>query len=166
MNKIIRFALIPLFMVVFLSGCTFYINTTPQVSDTSSIASSSAPSAESSSFEASSGGSSSEEVISVEASSEELSSDAPESDTEEPLTVEGIFKGVEWGDYLHMSIEDDDGELHSFFVLRLAEDSADVAALEVGQRIRVEWKTSVEHLDPPGEDVEVEQVTKIILIEG
>lgn len=103
---------------------------------------------------------STEEISTISESSIDETSKIPEINV-----LEGTFTGVEWGDYLHLMIEDDVGVIRSFFVLRLTEDSVDVEALEDGQGIRIEWKTSFEFLDPPGEDIEVDQVIRIDLLE-
>jgi len=138
-----------------LTGCLLFDSVTVQPSDNVS---------ESDISPTGSSEAASSEQESSEAESSETSV-APESGTEDPFVIEGIYKGVDWGDYLHLNIEDDDGEVHSFFVLRLSEDSVDVGALEEGQRIRIVWETSVEFLDPPGEEMEVDHVTRIELLE-
>ncbi len=109
---------------------------------------------------------SSEEAESEAVSSEEASSEAEASESEinEPFVLEGVYKGADWGDYLHLNIEDEFGTTLSFFVLRLDADSVDVEALEEGQRIRIEWISTVKFMDPPGEEMVVDEVTHIEII--
>ena len=155
MKRSILCVLISAMMISGLTGCSLFQSPTSQPSDNVSESDPSLPG-------------SSEPASSEQGSSEadpSETSEPPESGTEDPFVIEGIYRGVDWGDYLHLNIEDDDGVLHSFFVLRLSEDSVDVEALEEGTRIRIKWETSVEYLDPPGEEMEVDHVTRIELLE-
>ena len=72
------------------------------------------------------------------------------------------FQGYEWGDYLHVSILDDQGTTYDFFVLKYP--GVDVETLSVGQKVKVTWQNCDEYLDPPGENVNVDKVLNIELI--
>ena len=77
-------------------------------------------------------------------------------------TLTGTFQGYEWGDYLHVSILDDQGTTYDFFVLKYP--GVDVETLSVGQKVKVTWQNCDEYLDPPGENVNVDKVLNIELI--
>lgn len=75
----------------------------------------------------------------------------------------GTFQGLEWGDYLHITIKGEDGVEYSFFVLKYP--GVDPETLDIGQKVKVTWQNSDEFLDPPGETVNVDKVISIELID-
>lgn len=82
--------------------------------------------------------------------------------------LEGTFASIEQGDYFHINVVDQEGVEQSFFVLR--GDSSfdpffDTPDAYAGKNVRLEWKTSVEHIPEAGGDMEIDQALKISLIE-
>lgn len=79
----------------------------------------------------------------------------------------GQFLGVEQGDYMHLQIRDDRGQTKSFWCLdeacRPVESIEDQKKL-VGKKVRIHWRKVKKFLEPAGEDVELELVTKIEFI--
>lgn len=76
--------------------------------------------------------------------------------------LKGKFQGLEWGDYLHLSVRGNDSKEYSFFVL--TDPGLDPESLEVGQKIKVTWQNVNEYLDPPGEKVNIDKVIKLELL--
>lgn len=75
----------------------------------------------------------------------------------------GTFQGLEWGDYLHITIKSEDGVDYTFFVLKYP--GVDPETLAIGQKVKVTWQNSDEFLDPPGETVNVDKVISIELVD-
>lgn len=79
-------------------------------------------------------------------------------------TLEGVFTGIEEGDYLHWSMKSKDGEESSFFVLR-PDASVDKVTEEpgkfVGKKCRIKWKKTVEDLPEAGGKTEVDQIISV-----
>lgn len=78
-------------------------------------------------------------------------------------TSEGIFKGIEEGDYAHWKMRID-GEDQSFFILR-PEPSVE-KVLEnpdsyIGRKCRITWKQSIENIPEAGGKIEVEQILSV-----
>lgn len=82
--------------------------------------------------------------------------------TDEIHYLTGVFQSIEWGDYLHMNIKDEDGVDFSFFVL--TDTGVDPESLNSGQKIKVTWQNSDEFLDPPGETVNLDKIITIELV--
>ena len=79
-------------------------------------------------------------------------------------TVEGVFLGIEEGDYPHWQMKSADGKELSFFILK--SDAAIDQVLEKpkrfkGRRCRVKWMKSMEDIPEAGGKIEVEQVLSI-----
>lgn len=78
--------------------------------------------------------------------------------------TEGVFTGIEQGDYAHWKIRTAAGEELSFFVLR--PDASIEKVLEkpeafVGRKCRVTWKTSTENIPEAGGKMEIEQILSV-----
>lgn len=77
--------------------------------------------------------------------------------------VEGVFKGIEQGDYAHWKMVAG-GEERSFFILR-PEDSVEKVlekpAPYIGRKCRVRLKKSTENIPEAGGKIEVEQVVAV-----
>lgn len=81
-----------------------------------------------------------------------------------PLTVDGVFVGVEQGDYAHWKIKTKDGAERSFFVLQA--DANIEKVLESpkpyeGKSCRVTWKKSMEEIPEAGGKMEIEQLVAV-----
>lgn len=74
----------------------------------------------------------------------------------------GTFQGIEWGDYMHISIRGDDGVDYSFFVLHSI--GMDPETLAIGQAVKVTWQNSDVFLDPPGETINIDQIIGMELL--
>lgn len=80
------------------------------------------------------------------------------------LTVDGVFLGVEQGDYTHWNIKTKEGTERSFFVLQT--DAGIDKVLEdpkpyQGKSCRIMWKKSVEEIPEAGGRMEIEQVVSV-----
>lgn len=71
----------------------------------------------------------------------------------------GFFISAEWGDYLHMDMVDDDGIMHSFFVLK--DPGYDIETLKKGQRIEAYWINAEVFLEAPNETIKLNELVKI-----
>lgn len=80
-------------------------------------------------------------------------------ETENLNETDGIFKYIEWGDYLHLYMADTDGAEMSFFVLKYP--GYDVETLTEGQKIKVFWRNVDIFLDSPQEMVNLNELVKI-----
>lgn len=74
----------------------------------------------------------------------------------------GQFQGIEWGDFMHISIKGDDGLDYSFFVLQSTD--IDLETLEIGQNVRVTWQNSDVQLGEPFGIQNVDQLIDIDLL--
>ncbi len=77
--------------------------------------------------------------------------------------VEGVFTGIEEGDYAHWNIRTKDGE-RSFFILK--PDASVEKALKdpkahIGKTCRVKWKKSTEEIPEAGGKMEIEQIVSV-----
>lgn len=88
-----------------------------------------------------------------------------ESRKESPIqTAEGVFLGIEEGDYPHWQMKTADGKELSFFILK--SDATIDPVLErpkrfKGRRCRVQWKRSKEDIPEAGGKIELEQVLSV-----
>lgn len=91
----------------------------------------------------------------------EVASDEPTLPPEEEqfIITEGVFRSIEWGDYLHLDMSDNDGNIISFFVLKYP--GYDVETLEEGQRIKVYWQNVDVFLEAPQQIVNLNELVKL-----
>ena len=78
---------------------------------------------------------------------------------EQFIITEGVFRSIEWGDYLHLDMSDNDGNIISFFVLKYP--GYDVETLEEGQRIKVYWQNVDVFLEAPQQIVNLNELVKL-----
>lgn len=84
-------------------------------------------------------------------------------------TLEGVFTGIEEGDYIHWAMKSKDGKKSSFFVLHpeaSVEKAIEEPGVFVGKKCRIKWKKSVENLPEAGGKTEVEQIISVEWIGG
>lgn len=79
-------------------------------------------------------------------------------------TTEGIFLGIEWGDYAHWTMSLGQKKEVSYFILQ--PDATVEKVLENpedfhGRKCRVVWKKTTENLPEAGGQVEVEQMVSV-----
>ncbi len=82
--------------------------------------------------------------------------------------AEGVFTGIEDGDYPHWNMKTNQGKERSFFVLR--PDASVEKVLEepgkfVGRKCRVRWKSSTENIPEAGGKMKVEQILSVEWLE-
>lgn len=79
--------------------------------------------------------------------------------TEGTGAVEGVFTGIEQGDYAHWKLRGSDGTAHSFFILQ-TNDAIDRVLADPqeyeGRSCRVRWERRSENLPEAGGPVEIE----------
>ncbi len=78
--------------------------------------------------------------------------------------AEGIFTGIDDGDYLHWNMKTGEGKERSFFVLQ--PDTTLEKVLEepgkfVGRKCRVRWKPSTENIPEAGGKMKIEQILSV-----
>lgn len=79
-------------------------------------------------------------------------------------TIEGVFLGIEWGDYAHWTMSLGQKKEVSYFILQ--PDATVEKVLEnpegfIGRKCRVVWKKTTEDLPEAGGQVEVEQMVSV-----
>lgn len=81
-----------------------------------------------------------------------------------PKVTEGVFTGIEEGDYLHWNMRGNGGESLSFFVLN-PDASVDKVISNptafAGRRCRVTWKKTLEDIPEAGGKMEINQVVGV-----
>lgn len=86
-----------------------------------------------------------------------------------PQTLEGVFSGLEEGDYVHWILRTGTGEDRSFFVLKpdasLEKALADPSAF-AGKKCRITWSRSTVNIPEAGGPMEVEQVFSVEWLQG
>jgi len=78
--------------------------------------------------------------------------------------AEGVFGGIEEGDYPHWNMRDKEGKELSFFVLKpdaSVEKVLGKPEAYAGKKCRVTWKKSLETIPEIGGEVEIEQVLSV-----
>ncbi len=83
--------------------------------------------------------------------------------------AEGVFTGIEDGDYMHWNMKTAQGRERSFFVLHPDEGLAKVLAEPgkyIGRKCRVQWKSSTETILEAGGKLKVEQVLSVEWLGG
>ncbi len=78
--------------------------------------------------------------------------------------TDGVFLGIEEGDYAHWNMRSVDGDEVSYFILK-PDESVD-KVLEnpksfIGKRCRVTWKKSTENIPEAGGKMEIEQILSV-----
>lgn len=79
-------------------------------------------------------------------------------------TAEGIFTGIEQGDYFHWNMKTKSGEERSFFILKPADSVSKVCDGPepfVGKPCRVTWKASTEFIPEANQKMDIEQVLSV-----
>lgn len=95
------------------------------------------------------------------AASESLSeSTSVPSGTEQTLT--GTFVRIEWGDYMHLYMTDDNMVEHTFFIKQYP--GLDPESLVAGQKIKVTWMNVDEFISEAGGSFNFDKITKIELV--
>lgn len=82
----------------------------------------------------------------------------------EARSVDGVFLGIEQGDYAHWNMRANDGREISLFILRPGSSVSKVLdnpQAFAGRKCRVTWKTSTEHLPEAGGNLQVEQILDV-----
>ena len=82
----------------------------------------------------------------------------------DPEWVEGVFTGIEQGDYAHWNMKTKDGKERSFFILKAEaamEKVLDHPDQYAGKPCRVKWKKSTEDIPEAGGRREIEQVLSV-----
>jgi hypothetical protein len=83
---------------------------------------------------------------------------------EKERVTEGVFLGVEPGDYAHWNMRADDGSEVSFFILQPDDALAKVVDAPdsfVGRRCRAHWKTTTERIPEAGGRMKLDQITSV-----
>ena len=97
-----------------------------------------------------------------ETTQEPETSEEPTQKPEDELEViEGTFLYIEWGDYLHLAMKDDEGEVWSFFILKYP--GVDPELLKEGQRIKIYWRNVDVFLEAPQETINLNEIVTIEL---
>lgn len=76
--------------------------------------------------------------------------------------TEGRFSAVEWGDYLHFQMFDNNGNELSFFVIKALKP--DPEQLKPGQKIRATWQRGSVFIPEADAFVVIDQLIKLELI--
>lgn len=83
--------------------------------------------------------------------------------------TEGVFVGIEEGDYFHWNMQDKTGNERSFFILK-PDASVDKVLGKpesyAGKKCRVTWKKSMETITEAGGKMEVEQILRVEWLGG
>gem|GEM_PF-7036749 len=80
------------------------------------------------------------------------------------LTTDGVFTGIDQGDYAHWKMRTADGKEVSYFILRPDASVEKVIANPkkfAGKKCRVTWKKSVENIPEGGGKMEIEQILSV-----
>jgi len=78
--------------------------------------------------------------------------------------VEGVFKGIEQGDYFHWNMTNEKGEEVSFFILNAGDKVDEVlndADAYIGRRCRVSYVTGMVEIPEAGGKMEISQITGV-----
>jgi len=79
-------------------------------------------------------------------------------------TTEGVFLGIEQGDYAHWKMRTKSGEEISYFILQpdaSVEKVINKAGSYVGRTCLVQWKSSIENIPEAGGKITVEQIISV-----
>lgn len=83
---------------------------------------------------------------------------------EEIKTAEGIFTGIEQGDYAHWLMKTKDGKKLSFFILdcdATVDKVIENTKAYAGKKCRIQWKESLETIPEAGGKMKIEQVISV-----
>lgn len=78
--------------------------------------------------------------------------------------TDGVFLGIEEGDYAHWKMRTVDGDEVSYFILKpdaTVDKVLEKPGAHIGKRCRVTWKKSTENIPEAGGKIEVEQVLSV-----
>lgn len=78
--------------------------------------------------------------------------------------VEGVFKGIEQGDYFHWNMTNEEGEDISFFILKgggAVDDAIENPEAFIGRLCRVSYRISIEDIPEAGGKMEISQITGV-----
>ena len=84
--------------------------------------------------------------------------------SEAAQVVEGVFLGIEQGDYLHWNMRTTAGDDFSLFILKPGASvtkAADNPEAFKGKRCRVTWKASTEFVPETGGKTEIDQILAV-----
>jgi len=81
-----------------------------------------------------------------------------------PQTIEGVFVGIEEGDYFHWNMRNTQGDDLSFFILKTdasVDKVIDNPQAFTGKKCRITWKKSAENIPEAGGKMQIEQILSV-----
>jgi len=78
--------------------------------------------------------------------------------------TEGTFAGIEQGDYAHWKMRTNTGEKISYFILKpdaSVEKILDNPSSQIGQKCRVQWKSTVENIPEAGGKINLSEIVSV-----